>query len=65
MLKVSKLNPNDETLDEIHQIQEQIYEKDKGLSRKKETERFNNSIREFDRSFHCSSKILTLEEVRR
>lgn len=32
MFKVSDLDPNDRTLDEIHEIQKQIYEEEKDLS---------------------------------
>ena len=50
MFRISQLNPKDKTLDEIHQIQKQIYENDRGLIPKEVAEKFNDSVRELTKN---------------
>ena len=62
MFKVSDLNPNDRTLDEIHEIQRQIYEEEKDLSGEEIRHRLKKNREEFCRTHKCRFHIISLEK---
>lgn len=63
MFKMSELNPKDKTLDEIHNIQKEIYDEDKGISIEDLSERYNSSIREFAKEYKINLKVVSSKEI--
>lgn len=63
-MKVSELNPQDTTLDEIHKIQKQIFEEDKDLSPEEEKRKFVKIREEFCKKQRVKFKVISLETVR-
>lgn len=63
MFKVSELNPKDKVLDEIHNIQRNIYCEDKGLSAKDLAERYNSSVRELSKEYKINFKVVSFRET--
>lgn len=46
MYKVSKINPKDTTLDEIHAIQEKLYKKEKNWTWEQQQKHYNEVIKQ-------------------
>lgn len=63
MLKMSELNPKDKTLDEIHNIQKEIYDEDKGITVKDLLERYNSSVREVVKEYKINLKVVSSKEI--
>ena len=62
MFKVSDLNPNDRTLDEIHEIQKQIFEEEKELSWEEIRHRLKVAREEFCKTYKCRLHVVSLEK---
>lgn len=63
MLKMSELNPKDKTLDDIHNIQEEIYNEDRGASAKDLLERYNLSVKEVSREYKVNFRVVSSKEI--
>ena len=63
MLKMSELNPKDKTLDEIHNIQKEIYDEDKGITVKDLLERYNSSVRKVAKEYKINLKVVSSKEI--
>jgi Mor family transcriptional regulator len=63
MFKMSELNPKDKTLDEIHNIQKEIYNEDKGIEVKDLSERYNSSIRKVAKEYKINLKVVVSKEI--
>lgn len=62
MFKVSDLNPNDRTLDEIHEIQKQIYEEEKELSWEEIRRKLKATREKFCKKYKCRFHVISLEK---
>ncbi|MDO8747627.1 MAG: hypothetical protein Q7J72_00710 [Candidatus Omnitrophota bacterium] len=63
MFKMSELNPKDKTLDEIHNIQKEIYDEDKGITVKDLLERYNSSVRKVAQEYKINLKVVSSKEI--
>ena len=63
MFKISILNPKDKTLDEIHEIQKNIYAEDESFSSKELAERYNSSISELSKEYRINFQVISSKEA--
>ena len=63
MFKVSELNPKDKVLDEIHNIQKEIYAEDEGITVKDLLERYNSSVIKVAKEYKINLKVVSSKEI--
>lgn len=63
MFKISKLNPKDTVLDEIHTIQRKHFEERKGMTWQEEKNCIDKNVHNFEKQHNLKLKIIHPEEM--
>lgn len=62
MFKVSKFNPKDKTLDEIHAVQRKVYQEDKGFAWPEIVKKYRRVREELSKQYNLNFKVILPKE---